>query len=243
MNKMSKIIPLFLVTLTIFSGCGKKSNLQDEVAENFQVEDLTSLAAYDYATEQQLIVAAKQCATIRYYVGNADSVISIATSICENPNTTGKIIKELASSAWPEVLIMAAQSEHADEEALIAIAKRCATIARTMDNENKAIAIATSICENPNTTGKVIKELAPSAWSQVLIMAAQSEHADEEALIAIAKHCATIQPYGNNETDAITIATSICENQATTRPVLKELTNSSFTSVTSLAQAKLVEIQ
>ena len=205
--------------------------------------DWNAVATCDYATEEHILTAAQQCAAIPGYSSKETWVKTIATSICKNPAATGDAIKELSNSPWYEVWNIAAQSTYADEEALISIAQQCAAIPGYSSKETWAKTIAASICKNPAATGDVIKELSNSPWYEVWNIAAQSTHADEEALISIAKQCAAIPGYSSKETWAKTIATSICENPAVTGNVLKELAISDFTTVTDIAHKKLEELQ
>ena len=205
----------------------KTSEIQCILSDYY--EEWNRIATCDYATEQELLLAAKQC-TINSC--SKHWATTIATSLCANPAVTGKVIQELLNSPYFAVWNIAANSVYADEEALLAIAKQCVSI---QCNEPWVTSIAMNICKNPAATGKVIKELSNVTCYSVWNIAAQSVYADEEALIAIAKQCAEITDYA--ETDAKAIATSICENAAVTDNVLKELGNSEFASVHIIAFA------
>ena len=69
--------------------------------------DWNAVATCNYATEEHLLAAAKQCAAIPGYSGKEDWAKTIATSICENPAVTGKVVKELASSNFTTVTAIA----------------------------------------------------------------------------------------------------------------------------------------
>ncbi len=72
-------------------------------------------------------------------------------------------------------------------------------------------------------------------WNAV----ASCDYATEEHLLTAAKQCATIS---NSNSWAKTIEKSICENSAVTGKVLKELANSNYTDVTTIAHTKLEEL-
>ena len=66
--------------------------------------DWDAVANCNYATEEHLLTAAKQCAEI----WNSDYwAEKIATSICENPAVTAKVLKELVYSDYTSVTAMA----------------------------------------------------------------------------------------------------------------------------------------
>ena len=68
---------------------------------------------------------------------------------------------------WYKFLNMSAQSTNVNEEALIVFAKECAAI-QSIDWAKK---IATSICSNPSTSVKVVKELENSKFYSVVEIA------------------------------------------------------------------------
>lgn len=233
---MKKLIESIIVTLIVtmlLTGCSKNSTVSPIRQLELQLQssnyaDWNAVATCEYATEDHLLTVAMQCSKIR---ANAFWAKKIATSISNNPSCTAKVIKELSASPLYAVLNITAQSTYADEETLIFIAKKCSSI---KNNEKWAKTIATSISENSATTGPVIKQLSASPWYSVLNIAAQSTHADEDALVSIARQCSSIE---NNETFANDITLSICENPATTRLVLKELANSKYITVKAIARA------
>ena len=69
--------------------------------------DWNAVATCNYATEEHLLTAAKQCAAIPGYSCKEDWAKTIATSICENPAVSGKVLKELASSNYTSVIAIA----------------------------------------------------------------------------------------------------------------------------------------
>lgn len=135
----------------------------DAQVQSNEYEDWNGVAKCDYATEQHLLEVAKKCATIKD-AGSSDWAVSIAENISNNPACTGKALKELANSENMEVWFEAAESDYADEESLIAVAKSCASITT---NESEAFNLAISIRDNPACTSKALKELVNSPYSDV----------------------------------------------------------------------------
>ncbi len=244
---MKKVIALILVTLMVttpLAGCSSSSEVAElrQEVENLQSE-LSQLKEQLSKTQSTALDAELlETSTETFESENLETKPSDTTI----PNVTSDMLDYLTTQLqsnyyedWNDV----ATCDYATEEHLLKVARKCATIEGGSYEESWATSIATSICTNPATTGAVIKELSNSIWYAVWNIAAESTYADEEALIAIARKCATIQGNSSKESWATSIATTICENHAVTNRVLKELANSNFTIVTSIAHEELEKMQ
>ena len=67
-------------------------------------KDWNFVASCEYAMEEHLLIIAKRCAKIS---SDYSWAVKIATSICENPAVTVKVIKKLVSSCFTSVTTIA----------------------------------------------------------------------------------------------------------------------------------------
>ena len=230
---MKKVIALILVTLMVttpLAGCSSSSEVAElrQEVENLQSE-LSQLKEQLSETQSTTLDAESlEASTETFQTVTSERLDYLTTRLKSN-----------YYEDWKDVVTC----DYATEEHLLTVAKKCATIKGGSYEESWATRIATRICTNPATTGAVIKELSNSIWYEVWNIAAKSTYADEEALIAIAKKCATIQGNSYRESLATNIAITICENHAVTNRVLKELANSNFATVTTIAHEELEKMQ
>ena len=132
------------------------------------------IAQCDFATEEHLLAVAKKCATLNYYATysqDKSKQIEIVNALSENSATTDTVMAELVSSRYPEVWKAVALSSKSGETALLAVAKKCATLnyyATYRQDESMQIEIANALSENSATTPTVMAELASSRYPSVV---------------------------------------------------------------------------
>ena len=99
----------------------------------------------------------------------------IAEALSDNSATTDSIMAELVNATYPEVWKVVAQSDKSRETALLAVAKKCATLCYSgytvAQDEAKQLEIAKALSENSATTDAVMAELVNSKVSTVVSFA------------------------------------------------------------------------
>ena len=131
------------------------------------------VAKCEFATEDHLLAVAKKCATINCYSTNSadkEKQIEIANALSENSATTDAVMAELVNSRFPDVWKAVASSNKSGEKALLAVAKKCATIncySTNSADKEKQIEIANALSENSATTDAVMAELVNSRFPDV----------------------------------------------------------------------------
>lgn len=120
-----------------------------------------TVAKSNNSGSETLTKLAKKCAEIN---NNRSWAISISTSIVNNVNANEAIMNELANSSYYDVLNIVAKSKNSGSTTLTKLAKECAKIS---NNQSMAQSIANNICNNPNVTDNIKRELANSKYSNI----------------------------------------------------------------------------
>ena len=164
---MKRIIALFTICRMAIL-----KHMDEQLRSNHPASWL-EVAKCEFATENHLLGVAKKCATINRYItnlANKEKQIEIANALSENSATTDAVMAELVNSRFPDVWKVVALSNKSGEKALLAVAKKCATIncySTYSANKEKQIEIANALSENLATTDAVMAELFNSRFPDV----------------------------------------------------------------------------
>ena len=137
------------------------------------------IAQCNFATETHLLAIAKKCATLNYYSTyreDKEKQIEIANALSENSATTDAIMTKLVDSEYPNVWEVVACSSKSGENALLAVAKKCATLnyySTYRKDKEKQIEIANALSENSATTDAIMTKLVDSRYPEVVSIAHQ----------------------------------------------------------------------
>lgn len=210
------------------------SSYIDEQLKSDNYEAWLSAAGCPSATSEQLLLAAQRCASINSS-SDYDYAIAIAYALATNPSIDGEALAALGNSPYPDIVMIAAESNYADSYALTHLAKRCVAIGAYYDGDY----IAALICQHPNATDEVIATLSESEYSEILIIAASSPYAGETALTRLAERCASLSAYSDSAYD---LATAICSNPNATATSLQPLASAYYGDVSKIGHDAIVAL-
>ena len=209
----------------------------DNLLKSSNPDDWLAVAQCEAANYEQLLECAEKCASLE------DTWLYTATemakALVEHRLADGRMIEELCNSAFSDIWEICARAECNDEQSLLAVTRKCASLEDTWFYT--APEMAKALVEHRLANGRMIEELCKSVHSDIWEICARAECNDEQSLIAVAKKCASL-----GDTwfyTAPLMAKALVEHSEFSVDVALELSLSCHTDVKNIAHCALENLE